>query len=74
MKGLTPLLLFIIFSFSQIIAQENPAIDSLQKIITNTSDEKLKADALVELALEYISFDSKQAYEYAKQSISLSKK
>lgn len=74
MKGLTPLLFLLFISFSQLSAQENPAIDSLQKIITDAGDTKIKADALVEFSLEHISFDSKKAYEYAQQSISLSKK
>lgn len=74
MKGITPLLFFIFISFSQILAQENPAIDSLQKIITGTSDKKVKADAIVELSLEYTNYNSPKAYEYAKQSIDFSQK
>ena len=53
--------------------KENIAIDSLQKIIATTTNNKLKADALVELSNECINFDSKGAYAYAQQAISLSK-
>src|SRR3989344_5872392 len=74
MKGLAPLLLFLFFSFSHLIAQENPAIDSLQKIIANTGDKKVKADAMVELSVEYTNYDSPKAYEYAKQAIDFSQK
>lgn len=74
MKSVFTYILFILVPFVQLYAQENPAIDSLQKIITNASDKKIKADALVELSVEYTNYDSPKAYEYAKQAIDFSQK
>ncbi|MBL0330842.1 MAG: response regulator [Bacteroidetes bacterium] len=74
MKSIFALLFVFIISFSQVHAQENPAVDSLQKVISATNNKKTKADALVELSVEYINFNVPKAYEYAKQSIEFSKK
>ena len=74
MKGLIPHLLFIFISFAQSFAQENIAIDSLKKLVETTNEKQVKANALVDLSIEYTNFDSPKAYEYAKQSILFSQK
>ncbi len=74
MKYILRILFFLFISLSQLNAQENPAIDSLLKIITSTNNKNVKADAMVELSLEYANYDSPKAYEYAKQAIDFSQK
>lgn len=74
MKSVFTYLFLLLLPLSQLTAQENSAIDSLQKVIATTNDKKVKANAMVELSLEYINFDSQKAYEYAKQSIDFSQK
>lgn len=66
-------ILFFFFFSLHLNAQENPAIDSLQKIISSTHNKKAKANALIELSIEYTTYNSSKAYEYAKQSIAFSK-
>jgi len=74
MKTLFAYLLFIIGPIVQLNAQENSAIDSLQKIIATTNDKKVKADAMVDLSVECTNYDSPKAYEYAQQAIEFSQK
>ena len=75
MKTNSTLLILLFFFFSlHLSAQENAAIDSLQNIISNTTNKKAKADALVELSIEYTTYNSPKAYEFAKQSIAFSQK
>ena len=74
MKYFITYLFFIFITLSQLTAQEYPSIDSLQKVIATTNDKKVKADAMVDLSVEYTNFDSPKAYEYAKQAIDFSKK
>ncbi|MES2762761.1 MAG: ATP-binding protein [Bacteroidota bacterium] len=54
-------------------AQNNPAIDSIKLVIKNSTDGRVKANALQKLAHEYIDVDAKQAYNYGLQSIELAK-
>lgn len=75
MKTNSTLLILLFFFFSlHLSAQENAAIDSLQNIISSTTNKKAKADALVELSIEYTTYNSPKAYEFAKQSIAFSQK
>ena len=55
-------------------AQENAAIDSLQNIISSTTNKNVKPDAVVELSIQYTTYNSPKAYEFAKQSIAFSQK
>ncbi|CAN5427260.1 hypothetical protein BH10BAC1_BH10BAC1_09180 [soil metagenome] len=73
MKKALSFLLFITCQFLHLNAQENPIIDSLQKIISITDDKIVKANAMVELSVEYASFNSPKAYEIAKQAVFFSK-
>lgn len=74
MKSVFTYLLFILVPFAQLTAQENPAIDSLVELIATTSDKEVKADAMVDLSVEYTNYDSPKAYEFAKQAIDFSQK
>ncbi|MBK6983334.1 MAG: response regulator [Bacteroidetes bacterium] len=64
------MLLFILSSS----AQNNPAIDSITKVIQTTNNDNIKANALYKLAHEYIDVDAKKAYEFALESVALAKK
>lgn len=55
-------------------AQNNPAIDSITKVIQTTANDNIKANALYKLAHEYIDVDAKKAYEFALESVALAKK
>lgn len=65
-------ILVILLSFSIGRAQINPTIDSISKIIRQTSDEKTKVDLFCKLAKEYINVDIKKANEYTNRAIALS--
>lgn len=73
-KRILQFLLLILIPFANLKAQENPTIDSIKNVIATANDKQTKADALVELSIEYNTFDSPKAYEFAKEAIAFSEK
>lgn len=66
--------MILLVTCSSGMAQNNPVIDSLLNIVSNTKDNKLRVDAYTQLAFTNINIDSKKAREYANRGSVLSEK
>lgn len=66
------LLIFVTCCFGEISAQQLTKIDSLRSIIASLPDNKEKADALIQMAEEYLNVDPDRALEYSDQLTNLS--
>jgi len=69
---------YIIFTvfvilFFQAKSQDKHYVDSLNKTLDTTSNDKLKADIFRELVYEYMYVDVKKAYECGQKSFNISK-
>lgn len=70
----TVFLLYLLGFILSSSAQNNPAIDSITKVVQTTTDDNVKATALYKLAHEYIDVDAKKAYKFGLESVDLAKK
>jgi len=55
-------------------AQKSAAIDSLLQVISVAAEDQAMADALSQVAFEYLNYDIKKAGEFANRAVALSEK
>jgi tetratricopeptide (TPR) repeat protein len=65
-------ILFLYFGFAY--CQDNPKIDSLKRVLSNTTDEKERAKTMVMLGKAYYQLDFASAMSFIDQSIVISRK
>jgi signal transduction histidine kinase/CheY-like chemotaxis protein/HPt (histidine-containing phosphotransfer) domain-containing protein len=73
-RNKTLFLLTFLLIFSNRDVQANSVIDSLQRVISSIKEDKIRVDAMILLANEYINSDVKKAYEFANRASVLSRK
>lgn len=59
---------------TQVNAQTNPSIDSLLKVASKPSDDKVLVDILNQLSFNYLNYDTRKSNEYAMRAFALSEK
>lgn len=68
------LIILLLVPILNLKAQNQTTIDSITKILQTTTDQKIKANLLYQLAHEYIDVNAKKAYDLGTESLELAKK